>query len=143
MASEYIYFIRGRYSIFDHNEYFRFERLLFHATSQFGTLVQYNIVHHYSDLYFILYHFQLAIDFVTDWEECLLYIQMGYIKRKYGIAYGYCILCTTMPRINWLLLLKTFCCCCCCFPSHQEHSRLRSLFSYPIVDIWFFASPHL
>lgn len=58
------------------------------------------------NLCFFLYQFQLAIDFVTDWEESLFRILCGLYKN--GIACGYCILCITMPRINWLFILLAF-----------------------------------
>lgn len=78
------------------------------ATSQFGTLVQQpsNVHNSIPSFSFFLYQFQLAIDFVTGLRR--LTVSVDYIKKKFCIACGYCILCTTMPRINWLLLNTFF-----------------------------------
>lgn len=96
-----------------------------------------------------LYQFQLAIDFVTglSGEECFFFafspFSEDYIKRKdVGIASGYCILCTTMPRINWLLLKRRRCCFCFFsfegFLSHQEHRSSSVRFTFRCYPLWTF-----
>lgn len=74
----------------------------------------------YFVLSFFLYQFQLAISVVMGSLRrvpsfrfccgvCCVTVcrKEDYVKREKmnaGIVYGYRILCTTMPRINWLLL---------------------------------------
>lgn len=93
----------------------------------FGALAQYtspqrpivNWCSKYFVLSFFLYQFQLAINFVTGSLRrvpilCFLLLLLwslvcteGLYKAKKinaGIVCGYRILCTTIPRINWLLL---------------------------------------
>ena len=130
------------------------------ATSQFGTLVQQHclamLTVFRSRISFLsfLYQFQLAIDFVTGLlgEECFFSVfffpfSEDYIKRKeVGIACGYCILCTTMPRINWLLL-KLRCCCFCFFSKAFSLTKSIILLQFDslfaVIHCGHFASPHL
>lgn len=134
---------------FDHNEYTAvFAEPIIHATSQFGSLVQYisslppsQCSHFDFRSFFLSLSISISDRFCYGLGKSFCFtIFWGLYKKKnnrVGIACGYCILCTTMPRINWLLLNTSFL-FLEGFLSHQEHYSSSVRFNFLSYPLWTF-----